>query len=504
MVRVRPGERIPADGVVTEGHSTIDESLLTGESLPVEKAPGSAVLQGTVNGAGRLDVRVRRRGVDSTLEQIASLLEESELSRIPLQRTADRIGAVFVPLVLGIAVAASMAWGLATRFTAPSLVVLVFVAVVITACPCAFGLAAPAALLVGTGRAAEEGIWFKDRDAIERGARVNLVLTDKTGTLTTAEAEVTDVWVPAWGDAATAVQLAAAVESGSEHPFARAVLRYAAARALVVPAVRDAQVQPGQGATGVVDGHRVQVVTADPERIPGAEWASGLGALRDAGRSVSVVLRDDLPVGLLGFSAPVSDRAAAGVAALRADGIPVIMATGDQPEVAGAVARAVGISEVHARLSPAQKRELLARFQHDGRVVAFVGDGLNDAPVLAAADLGVAVGTATDVAREAGGIVLSGSSFEAVAVALRLCRRTVRRVRQNFAWAIGYNLVLLPIAAGALVPFLGRGIYGVLPILGAAAMGLSSTAVLANSLSLRWTPLGGARSAPASPGPLPS
>ncbi len=501
-VRVRPGERVPADGVVLRGTSTLDESLLTGESGPVDKRPGSPVLQGTVNGSGLLDIQVSRVGPDGTLEQLAGLLEESELSKVPLQRTADRIGAIFVPAVLVLGAVAAAAWGVATRFDDPALVVLVFVAVVITACPCAFGLAAPAALLVGTRRAAEEGIWFKDRDAIDHGARVDLVLTDKTGTLTEGPSELTDVWTPPSGDSVQAVRLAAAVEAGSEHPLAQAVLRYARAHGLSPAPAAGIRAVAGEGISGQVDGHSVSV-----ERIPGElgpEWSQPLVALRHAGRTVSVIVRDGRPVGLLGFSTPVASHAATGVAALAADGIRVVMLTGDSPEAADAVARAIGISEVHARLGPADKLEFLARLRREGHVVAFVGDGLNDAPVLAGADVGIAVGSATDVAREAGGIILAGTGFASVAVALRLCRQTVRRVRQNFGWAIGYNAILLPIAAGALIPFLGAGVYSVLPVFGAAAMGLSSTAVLANSLSLRWTRLDVSSPVRAGPRPLPS
>jgi P-type Cu+ transporter len=489
-VRVRPGERIPVDGIVHAGRSSVAEALVTGESLPQEKAPGSSVLGGTLNGEGVLDVEATRVGVDTTIEQIASLLSDAELSRIPLQRTADQIASRFVPLVLILAVVAAVAWGLWTHLSDTPLVVLVFVSVAITACPCAFGIATPAALLVGTGRAAEEGIWFKDRDAIERGGRVTALLTDKTGTLTLGRPELIDVWSPSGDATENALRLAAAIERGSEHPLARAVVMGATRRGVAIPNATAIRAIPGEGVEGDLEGHHIAVGwSAGSSADLGGEWTPGLARLRQAGRTFSVVRIDGQPTALLGFEDPVAPGAAAGVAALAADGIQVTMVTGDQPEAASRVAAQVGISQVYAGVTPSGKIEILRRLEAEGQVVAFVGDGLNDAPVLTAADLGIAVGSATDVAREAGGIVLTRTDFRAVALALRLCRRTVARVRQNLTWAIGYNLVLLPIAAGALVPLFGFRVYDVLPIVGAAAMGLSSTTVLLNSLSLRWTSL---------------
>ncbi|MGA7847135.1 MAG: heavy metal translocating P-type ATPase [Thermoplasmata archaeon] len=490
IVRVRPGERVPVDGVVRDGRSSLVEALVTGESLPQEKAPGSPILGGTLNGEGVLDVEATRVGSDTTIEQIASLLSEAELSRIPLQRTADRIAAGFVPLVVVLAVVAALAWGLWTHFSDVPLVVLVFVSVVITACPCAFGIATPAALLVGTGRAAEEGIWFKDRDAIERGGRVTSVLTDKTGTLTRGRPDLVEVWTPTGSDTAEVLRLAAAVERGSEHPLARAVVEASRQRLPSIPVAGAIRAIPGEGVEGDVENHRVTVGWSEKSLSElGPAWTPSLARFRKSGRTFSVVRVDGEPRALLGFEDSVSPGAVAGVAALKRDGISVTMVTGDQPEAAARVATQVGISKVYSGVTPSGKIEILRRLQLGGQVVAFVGDGLNDAPVLAAADLGIAVGTGTDVAREAGGIVLTRADFRAVALALRLCRRTVARVRQNLAWAIGYNLVLLPIAAGALVPVFGFRVYNVLPIAGALAMGLSSTTVLLNSLSLRWVSL---------------
>jgi P-type Cu+ transporter len=505
LVRVRPGERAPVDGIVQSGRSSVVETLVTGESLPQEKRVGSTVLGGTVNGDGTLEIMTTRVGPDTTLEQLGSLLTEAELSRIPLQRTADRIASRFVPFVLVLAVAAALAWGLATHFSDAPLAVLVFVSVVITACPCSFGLATPAALLVGTGRAAEEGIWFKGRDAIERGGRVTRVLTDKTGTLTIGRPQLVETWSPDSSSLADVLRWAAAVEGGSEHPLAKAVVEAASARQLSLPASQMVRAIPGEGIQGQVNGRSIVIGWSEStmRELPAA-WGPTLDRFRAAGRTTSLVRVDGQPRALFGFEDLVSPHAAEGVASLVADGIPVAMVTGDRLEVAEKVAQQVGISEVYAGATPAGKIEILQRFQAQGQVVAFVGDGLNDAPVLAAADLGIAVGTATDVAREAGGVILARSDFRAVALALRLCRKTVQRVRQNLAWAIGYNVVLLPMAAGALVPLFGFGVYDVLPIFGAVAMGFSSTTVLLNSLSLRWVALGSREDRTVVPRGLPS
>jgi P-type Cu+ transporter len=490
MVRVRPGERLPVDGEVRRGRSTVVEALVTGESLPQVRTTGSRVIAGTINGDGLLDIEATGVGVDSTVEKLGALLTDAELSRISLQRTADRIASAFVPSVLVLAVVAAAVWGVVTHFSNAPLVVLVFVSVVITACPCAFGLATPAALLVGTGRAAEEGIWIKDRDAIEEGSRVTMVLTDKTGTLTEGRPRLTEVWVPSDNDLNDPLRLAAGVEEGSEHPLAQAVVAFAKARNLVLLASQHVRSIPGVGVEGIVDGRHVSIGWSQEETVDeGPEWRSALLRFRSSPRTVSVVRVDDRPVALLAFEDAVSPGSPEGVADLVARGISVAMVTGDRPEVAHRVAQQVGISRVFANVGPAQKLEILRRFQAEGQSVAFVGDGLNDAPVLAGAEPGIAVGTATDVAREAGGMVLARRDFRQVDLALRLCRRTVRRVRENLGWAIGYNLILLPIAAGAVVPLFGYRVYEVLPILGAAAMGLSSTFVLLNSLSLRWVSL---------------
>ena len=505
VVRVRPGERIPVDGLVRSGRSSIVEALVTGESMPQGKGPRDPVIAGTVNGEGVLDIEATRVGSDTTLEQIGSLLTEAELSRVPLQRTADRIAAGFVPFVLVLAVMAALAWMIWGGLSNPALGVLVFVSVVVTACPCAFGIATPAALLVGSGRAAEEGIWFKDRDALERGDRVDTVLTDKTGTLSRGTPELVEIWSPDPSRSNEILSLAAAVERSSEHPLAKAVVEGAAQRGLGIPFATNVRASAGEGIVGEVAGRKVGILRLDPREFALGPEAQAVAQRWVAeGRTVSQVLVEDQPRAALVFDDPVSESARDGVAALAADGLAVAIVTGDRPEAAERLAQQVGISTVYASATPVDKIEILRKYRSQGKAVAFVGDGINDAPVLAAADLGIAVGTATDVAREAGGIVLTRADFRLVALALRLCRQTVRRVRQNLEWAIGYNLVLLPIAAGALVPLFGFAVYNVLPIAGAAAMGISSTTVLLNSLSLRWISLGSKDGTHLPRAPLPS
>ena len=485
-LKVRPGARFPTDGRVLEGSSTVNEAALTGESMPIEKHPGSLVLAGCVNGLGLLLVEATKVGEDTALAQIGQLVAEAETSRVPLQRLADRIASSFVPLVLILAISASLLWS--AYGVGLSNALLVFVSVVIIACPCAFGIATPAALVVGTGRAAEEGVLFKGRDSLERASRVDLVLTDKTGTLTRGVPALSDV-IPGPGvQEPELIALAAAVGAGSDHPLSRAVLVAADARGLIRPPAEGMRADPGLGVRARIGGQEVAVLNGAGARASGAELAPFRGPidrLAAQGRAWSVVLRGSEPLGILGFEDEVDPGVPSAIRTLREDGIAVVMVTGDHEAAARTVAREVGIDEVHAGMSPGAKLDLIREFQRTGRKVAYVGDGINDAPALAAADLGIAIGAGTEVAREASGVVLTRAGFGGVAMALRIGRRTVRKVRGNLAWAIGYNMVLLPVAMGALVPLFGLGVFQVLPIAGAVAMALSSTTVVLNSLSLR-------------------
>jgi P-type Cu+ transporter len=486
---IRAGEKFPTDGLVRSGRTSVDESLLTGEALPVAKGPGDPVLAASLNGDGAVEVEATGVGTDTLVAQIGRLLTEAEMSRVPLQRTADRIAAAFVPAVLALAVAAAAFWGILDG-AGLTIAVLVFVTVAITACPCAFGIATPAAILVGSGRAAEEGVLFRGEDAIERAASVDLVLTDKTGTLTDpVPALVGAVGLGGAGEDEL-LALAAGLEAGSTHPIARAVGRAARDRGVAPVRVEQPTVDPGRGVRGVLDGRPVALLAGAACReqgIPLEAASAAIAAAEEAGDGWSAVVAGGSVLGILRFRAPIGPDAPAAVRSLRGLGIDLEMVTGDHGSSAHAVAGPLGIRTVVAGATPEGKVAEVRAQQRDGHRVAFVGDGINDAAALAAADVGIAIGTGSDVAREAGQVLLVGPSFAGVPVALGTARRIVARVRGNLAWAIGYNAVLLPVAVGALVPAFGLGVYGYLPILGAVAMGLSSTTVILNSMTLRWT-----------------
>ncbi len=485
--RVRPGERFPTDGIVREGGSSADESFLTGESLPVPKAPGAQVLAASVNIEGSVTVEATGVGSDTLLAQVGDLLTEAEMSRVPLQRLADRIAAAFVPFVLGLSVVAALAWFFFGA-SGGTVALLIFVSVVITACPCAFGIATPAAIIVGTGRAAEEGALFKGRDALERAARVDTVVLDKTGTLTLGRPTLSELVATPGTPEASLLSIAAAVEDPSEHPLGKAVVAEARRRGLTWPSAEGFRARPGIGVEGTVDGRVVRIVAnaaARAESVDVAGFDAAIAALEARGATWSIVESGGRAIGLLGFEDTLRPTAISAIAALKAEGREVVMVTGDNPASAQAVAARLGITRVYAGASPARKVEVLQELRRSGRAVAFVGDGVNDAPALLAADVGIAIGAGTDVAREAGQILLVRSDPATVPVALSIARATVRKVRQNLFWALGYNAVLLPIAAGLLVPVFGFGIYAILPITGGLAMGLSSTSVVLNSYSLR-------------------
>jgi P-type Cu+ transporter len=507
VCRVGPGARFPTDGIVRSGRSSVDEAIVTGESLPIAKAPGDPVVAGTMNLDGVVEVEATGVGADTFLAQVGRLVTEAETSQLPLQRLADRIAQRFVPFVLVVALAASIGWAVFGSGTTVAL--LVFVSVAITACPCAFGIATPAALVVGAGRGAENGILFRGRDAIDRAAGADIVLTDKTGTLTTGRARV--IGVVAWDgwDDGQLLSVAAGLERGVRHPLAQAITEEARRRGLTEQPVTDIRADPGRGVRGRLGPSHVEIrpgrVEPPWEGLPEiARTSTARWSLEAA--TVSELLVDGSPRGLIAFADPLAPGVAAAVSTLRAEGVRVVMLTGDNPRAAHAVALAAGIEEVHAGVSPEEKLAWVRRFQHAGHAVAFVGDGINDAPALAAADVGLAVGTGTEVARDAGQVLLVRAGFTDVALALRLARATVRKVRQNLLWALGYNAVLLPVAAGALVPLWGFAVYAALPITGALAMAVSSTLVVTNSLSLRWVSLepGHVARRPVGAGPSPT
>ncbi len=482
-VVVRPGEKIPVDGIVEEGTAAVDESMITGESVPVDKKPGDPVIGGTVNQSGALVVRVTRVGHDTVLQQIVRLVEEAQARKAPIQRLADRVAGIFVPVVMLVAIATFVLWfdfGPEPRLTHA---LLTFVSVLIIACPCALGLATPTAILVATGRAAQLGVLIKGGDALEHLQRVDLVVFDKTGTLTEGRPRLVRV-VPLNGQKPDALlALAAAVEQRSEHPLARAVVEAAEARGLTLPPVRDFEVQAGLGVAARVDGRRVQIgrpAFLAEQGIPVPE--EQVTALAAEGHTVVAVAVDGQPAGLLALADTIRPSAEAAIQALHRMDRRVAMITGDSETAARAVARRLGIDEIRANVLPQDKAAAVAAFQEEGHVVAMVGDGINDAPALAQADVGIAMGSGTDIAIEAGDVTLMRPDLRAVVDAFRLSARTLRTIKQNLFFAFIYNVLGIPIAAGVLYPFTGLLLN---PMIAAAAMALSSVSVVTNSLRLR-------------------
>ncbi|MGH9486699.1 MAG: heavy metal translocating P-type ATPase [Terriglobales bacterium] len=477
-VRVRPGERIPADGVVVSGASRVDESMLTGEPAPVAKRAGERVTGATLNGSGSLEVELERVGGDTALAQIVHLVEQAQGSRAPIQGVADRVAGVFVPAVIGIAVLTFVIWML----VGPGLLwaMIAAVTVLIIACPCAMGLAVPTAVMVGTGRGAEMGVLIRQAEALERAQAVTTILLDKTGTLTEGKPTLLALDPGAGFRANELLRLAAAVERHSEHPLGAAVVAAARERGLTLPEAGGFAGEAGQGVSATVDGHGVQVgrPRAGAEIPP--EWVA-------RGWTAIEVRVEGSHAGLLAVADALKPDAAAQVARWRSWGLKVALVTGDAAPAAQAVARAVGIApeEVEAGVLPGGKLEAVQRRQRAGEVVAMVGDGMNDAPALAQADVGIAIGSGTDVAMAAGNITLAGGGLAGVTTAITLSRATMRRIWQNLFWALVYNAIGIPIAAGVLYPW-----WGVLlsPVIASAAMAFSSVTVVSNSLRLRrWS-----------------
>ena len=485
LLRVRPGERVAVDGHVVEGASTVDESMLTGESLPVEKGPGTAVVGGSVNRTGAFTFRATRVGSETVLAQIIRLVEEAQGSKAPIQRLADRVASVFVPVVLVIAALTFCvwwAWGPEPSFF---YALANAVGVLVIACPCAMGLATPTAIMVGTGKGAELGVLVKSAGALELLHRVGIVVFDKTGTLTVGKPVVTDV-VPGPGfDADGFLALAAAAEQGSEHPLGEAIVTEAKARGLALPPVSEFQAVPGQGVDAVAPDGRILLGNARMMQARGLDVARlepVARRLAAEGKSVVYVAFAGETHGLVAVADVLKPDARAAVAALKAMGIEVAMLTGDTRLTGEAIARQAGIDRVLAEVLPEQKAAEIKRLQAEGRLVAMVGDGINDAPALAQADVGIAMGSGTDVAIEAADVTLMRGNLHGVVTAVELSRRTIRIIKENLGWAFGYNIVLVPVAAGALYP-----LWGVLlsPILAGLAMALSSVSVVANSLRLK-------------------
>jgi Cu+-exporting ATPase len=491
IVAVRPGERIPVDGVVTRGESAVDESMLTGESLPVAKKPGDRVIGGTVNRTGAFRLKATTLGADSVLAQIVKLMRDAQGARAPIQGLADRISGVFVPVVISIAIATFAVWFvLGTQ--APALQAFAAsVAVLIIACPCAMGLAVPTAVMVGTGRGAEIGVLIKGGEALQRAGDVRVVVLDKTGTVTEGRPTVTDV-VRAPGATlgeAEVIRLAASLERDSEHPLAGAIVEYAQAKGIALSDVESFDSVTGRGAVGVVEGHALAVGNASlmaDYAIPTAPLEGDVARLSVEGKTPMYVAVDGALAGLIAVADPIKATSREAIDRLHAMGLEVVMLTGDTQRTADAIARSAGIDRVVAGVVPEGKVAEIKRLQADGRVVAMVGDGINDAPALAQADIGMAIGQGTDVAVEAADIVLMRGDLRSAAQAIALSRRTMRTMKQNLFWAFIYNVVGIPVAAGVLYPAFGLMLS---PVIASAAMAFSSVSVVGNSLRLRRTRL---------------
>ena len=484
-LRVRPGEAVPVDGTVTEGHSAIDESMVTGESMPVTKSAGDTVIAGTINQTGAIAMRADKVGSDTVLARIVQMVADAQRSRAPIQRLADQVAGWFVPAVIGVAVLAFLVWvnfGPEPRFTFGFVAA---VTVLIIACPCALGLATPMSIMVGVGRGAAAGVLVKNAEALERMEKVDTLLVDKTGTLTEGKPKVVAIEPFSGITEAELLRFAAAVERPSQHPLAAAIVAEAAAQSLAVETAADFDAPTGKGVIGTVDGHRVAI--GNPGYF--SELGVDTGTLTEAadrhrreGATAILVAVDGKAAGVIAIADPVKQSTPSALAALKAEGIRVIMVTGDNRVTAEAVARRLGLDEVEADVLPDAKSAVVARLKAEGRIVAMAGDGVNDAPALAAADVGIAMGTGTDVAIESAGVTLVKGDLNGIVRARRLSHATMRNIRQNLFLAFVYNAIGVPVAAGVLYPSFGLLLS---PAIAAAAMALSSISVVGNALRLR-------------------
>lgn len=485
-LRVRPGEKVSVDGEVTEGRSTLDESLVTGESMPVTKTTGDSVIGGTLNTTGALVIRADRVGKDTMLSRIVSLVAEAQRSRAPIQRTADKVAGIFVPIVIAIAVVAFIVWAAVGPDPRFAHALIAAVAVLIIACPCALGLATPISIKVGVGRGAENGVLIKNAEALERMEKVDTVVVDKTGTLTEGRPAVTEIVTAtdSWSDTEV-LRVAAGVERASEHPLALAIVEAAKDRGITIPEVSDFDSPVGRGVTGTVEGRQVLLGSAEfltTQNVDPSGLTAQADELRATGATAILMAVDGTLTAALAIADPVKATTAEALASLKAQGVEVVMLTGDNRVTAQAVADALGIDRIEAQVLPDRKAEVVEHLKAEGKIVAMAGDGVNDAPALAAADVGIAMGGGTDVAIESAGVTLLGGDLTGIAQARRLSTMTMRNIRQNLMFAFVYNAAGIPIAAGVLYPFTGLLLS---PIIAAAAMALSSVSVISNALRLR-------------------
>ncbi|TSD88745.1 copper-translocating P-type ATPase [Mycobacterium sp. KBS0706] len=490
-LRVRPGDKVPVDGTVEEGRSAVDESMITGEPIPVEKGPGDTVIGGTINGTGGFVLRAGRVGSETVLARIVEMVGQAQRSRAPIQRLADKVSGWFVPLVVAVAVLAFAAWAAWGPSPALAYGLVAAVSVLIIACPCALGLATPMSIMVGVGRGARLGVLIKDAEALERLETVDTLVVDKTGTLTEGKPRLVRI-VPAPGhDEAGLLRLTAGLERGSEHPLAAAILAGAAERGLEVPAAEEFRSLTGKGVAARIEGRAVALGNAallDELGVAAGPLAQEAEALRRDGATVMHLVVDGAVAGLIAVADPVKGTTPAAIAALRSAGLRIVMLTGDNRTTAAAVAGRLGIGEVEAEVLPEDKGAVIRRLKSEGRVVAMAGDGVNDAPALAEADVGIAMGTGTDVAIQSAHVTLVKGDLAAIARARSLSAATMRNIRQNLVFAFAYNAIGVPVAAGVLYPALGLLLS---PEIAAAAMALSSVSVIANALRLRAVRLDG-------------
>lgn len=485
LLRVRPGDHVPLDAIVVEGHTSIDESMLTGEPLPVEKTIGDQVTGGTLNKNGALIVRTTKIGADTMLAQIVEMVASAQRSRAPIQGMADRVSGYFVPTVVLVAVLSFIVWAIWGPEPSMAYAIVSAVSVLIIACPCALGLATPMSIMTATGRGAQAGVLIKDAEALERFSDVDTLIVDKTGTLTKGAPELTDIISLGTDDEARILALAAALERGSEHPLAEAIVAGATAKGLEIEPVSDFEAITGKGVSAQLGDHRLALGNSammEAVKVKTAQTEAQADALRDAGKTVMYLAQDSHLMGLIAVADPIKATSAEAISQLRASGLTIIMATGDNARTAHAVAAQLGIDQVRAGVLPQDKLALVAEIQAAGGKVAMAGDGVNDAPALAAADVGIAMGTGADVAVESAGITLVKGDLTGIVRARKLAQKTIRNIKQNLFLAFVYNSIGVPIAAGILFP-----IFGLLlsPMIAAAAMSLSSVSVISNALRLR-------------------
>lgn len=484
-LRVRPGDKVPVDGHVLEGESRVDESMVTGEAMPVKKAPDDKVIGGTVNGTGSFVMRAERVGAETMLAQIVEMVAQAQRSRAPIQRLADKVSGYFVPAIVASALLAFVAWSVWGPPPAMAHALVAAVSVLIIACPCALGLATPMSIQVGVGRGAQAGVLIKNAEALERLEKVDTLVVDKTGTLTEGKPRVVAIEPIPGIDGRELMRLAATVERSSEHPLAEAIVASATDRGLVLGEATEFDAPTGMGVVGTVEGRRIAIgnrALFERLTLPMEELVEKAGALRSEGQTVVFVALDGRPAGLIGVADPIKASTPDAMRDLRADGLRIVMLTGDDEATARAVARQLGIDEVHAGVLPADKGAIVTRLKSEGGIVAMAGDGVNDAPALAAADVGIAMGTGTDVAIESAAVTLLKGDLAGIARARRLSRAVMRNIRQNLFLAFVYNALGVPVAAGALYPFTGLLLS---PIIAAAAMSFSSLSVVGNALRLR-------------------